>query len=312
MKIVFLDEYSLGGADLNSIKGLGEYHGYEITHTTEEILERAKDAQVVICNKTPLNRDTLAALPQLRLVCIAATGMNNVDLDAAAEFGIEVKNVAGYSTNSVAETTLGSALAMLRKVVYYDTYIKSGEYSKSDRLFNFDRPIESLHGKRWGIIGLGAIGRRVAQLATLFGCEVRYYSTSGVVRDEEWQSVATLDEILAYSDILSIHSPLNTQTANLIGAEQLRKMNRNAILINVARGGIVDEAALCSALDEGTIAGAALDVFANEPLEKESPLLRVNDPYKLLLSPHNAWAADRSIEQLVKCIAQNISESNNL
>ena len=249
----------------------------------------------------------MAQLPRLRLICVAATGMNNIDLAAAAEHGIEVRNAAGYSTHSVAETTLGSAIALLRETIYYDRFFKSGGYAASSRLFNFDRPTRQLHGRNWGIIGLGTIGREVARLATAFGCDVRYTSTSGTVRPESYPALP-LDELLAWADIVSIHCPLNDRTRGLVGADALRRMKPSAILINVARGGIVDEQALAEALDNNRIAGAALDVFSREPIEAESPLLRLRDPYMLLASPHNAWATAEAIDALIGCIVRNIGE----
>lgn len=303
MKIVFLDEYSVGGADLSLVKSLGEYIGYDIT-TREQIIERAKGAEIVISNKVMLDAEIMAALPDLRLICVAATGMNNVDLEAAASLGIEVRNAVGYSTYSVAETTIGSAIALLREVVYYDEYFKSGRYSQTDYLFNFDRPTSQVRGKKWGIIGLGNIGREVARLAEAFGCEVSYYSTSGVSRDELYNKV-DLNELLVSSDIVSIHCPLSEKTRNLIGAEELSKMKSSAIIINVARGGIIDEEALAEALDNGNIRGAALDVFSQEPL-RTSPLYNIKDKYRLLASPHNAWSAEASLKRLIECIAENI------
>ena len=305
MKIVFLDEYSVGGADLSGIKSLGDYIGYDITHR-DEILERSKGAEIIITNKVILDAETLAALPNLRLICIAATGMNNVDLDAAAALGIEVRNAVGYSSYSVAETTIGSAIALLREVVYYDEYFHSGRYAKSDRPFNFDRPTSQIRGKKWGIIGLGNIGREVARLASAFGCEVSYTSTSGVVREEEYPAL-TLEDLLAESDIVSIHAPLNAKTLNLIDNRELSLMKPSAILINVARGGIVNEEALAAALDGGVIRGAALDVFSTEPLT-DSPLYRIKERHKLLASPHNAWSSDDAIDRLIGCIAKNIEE----
>ena len=303
MKIVFLDEYSVGGADLSLVKSLGEYIGYDIT-TREQIIERAKGAEIVISNKVMLDAEIMAALPDLRLICVAATGMNNVDLEAAASLGIEVRNAVGYSTYSVAETTIGSAIALLREVVYYDEYFKSGRYSQTDYLFNFDRPTSQVRGKKWGIIGLGNIGREVARLAEAFGCEVSYYSTSGVSRDELYNKV-DLNELLVFSDIVSIHCPLSEKTRNLIGAEELSKMKSSAIIINVARGGIIDEEALAEALDNGKIRGAALDVFSQEPL-RTSPLYNIKDKYRLLASPHNAWSAEDSLKRLIECFVENI------
>ena len=303
MKIVFLDEYSVCGRDLSSIKKFGDYIGYETT-THEQILERCADAEIVISNKVVLDATIIAALPKLRLICVAATGMNNIDLNAAAEHGVEVRNAVGYSTYSVAETTLCSALSLLREVTYYDNYFKSGNYSKSERIFNFDRPTAQLRGKRWGIIGMGNIGREVARLAEAFGCEVNYYSTSGIARDEAYKSVE-LSELLTTSDIISTHCPLNERTQNLIDAEELAMMKKSAILINVARGGIVNEEALAEALNNDKLRGAALDVFTSEPLRK-SPLYNLKDPYRLLASPHNAWSSVEAINRLIVCIAGNI------
>lgn len=305
MKIVFLDEYSICNRDLSEIKSLGDYVGYQTT-TPDEVVERCKDAEVVISNKVVLDAEIIASLPKLKLICVAATGMNNVDLEAAAERGIEVKNAVGYSTFAVAETTLCSALALLREVTYYDNYFKSGEYAAAERIFNFNRPTAQLRGKRWGIIGMGNIGREVARLAEAFGCEVSYCSTSGVTRDEQYPALS-LNELLSASDIVSVHCPLNERTLNLIAKEELEKMKSSAILINVARGGIVNEAALADALNEGTIRGAALDVFTSEPL-RESPLYNLKEPYRLLASPHNAWSSVEAIDRLVECITQNIKQ----
>ena len=304
--IVFLDEYSLAGRDLTAVKALGNYTGYETT-TPDQTVARCANADIVITNKVCIDAAAMAQLPRLRLICVAATGMNNIDLAAAAEHGIEVRNAAGYSTHSVAETTLGSAIALLRETIYYDRFFKSGGYAASSRLFNFDRPTRQLHGRNWGIIGLGTIGREVARLATAFGCDVRYTSTSGTVRPESYPALP-LDELLAWADIVSIHCPLNDRTRGLVGADALRRMKPSAILINVARGGIVDEQALAAALNDNRIAGAALDVFSHEPIEAESPLLRLRDPYKLLASPHNAWATAEAIDVLIGCIVRNIGE----
>lgn len=305
MKIVFLDEYSICNRDLSEIKSLGDYVGYETT-AYDEVIERCLDAEIVISNKVILDAEIIASLPKLKLICVAATGMNNVDLAAAAERGIEVKNAVGYSTYAVAETTLCSALALLREVTYYDNYFKTGEYAAAERIFNFDRPTAQLRGKRWGIVGMGNIGREVARLAEAFGCEVSYYSTSGVTRDEQYPTLS-LNELLSTSDIVSVHCPLNERTRNLIAKEELKKMKSSAILINVARGGIVNEQDLAKALNEGIIRGAALDVFTTEPL-RESPLYNLNEPYRLLASPHNAWSSVEAIDRLVECITQNIKQ----
>ena len=221
-KIVFLDEYSIAGRDLKKITYQGEYIAYENT-AKSEVVERLKGADIAITNKVLIDGEAMRQLPDLKLICVAATGMNNVDLNAAAELGIEVKNAVGYSTSSVAETTLASALALARNIVYFDEYFHDGRYAKADRAFCYDRLTFELRGKKWGIVGLGNIGREVARLATAFGCEVRYYSTSGTKREEAYPAME-LQELLAWSDIVSVHSPLNERTRDLIGSSELRKM----------------------------------------------------------------------------------------
>lgn len=302
-KIVFLDEYSVAGRNLEKITSLGDYTAYENT-AKEQVVERLKGAEIAITNKVVIDGDAMRQLPDLKLICVAATGVNNVDLNAAAELGIEIRNAVGYSTTSVAETTLASALALARNIVYFDEYFHDGRYSKADRAFCYDKLTFQISGKRWGIIGLGNIGREVARLASAFGCEVRYYSTSGAKREEAYPAME-LDELLRWSDIVSVHSPLNDRTRGLVGERELQLMNPWALIINVARGGIIDEVALAKALNEGWIAAAALDVFSIEPL-RESPLYDIKDRYRLLASPHNAWSAAEAIDRLIECVAENI------
>ena len=305
MKIVFLDEYSLGDMDLSPIKKLGEYVGYDRTKK-EQVVERCKDAEVVICNKTLLRAETLRALPNLRFIAIAATGMNNVDLEVAAELGIGVKNVAGYSTSSVAEATMNFALSLFKNTKYFDDYFKNGAYAASEDIFHFGRPVRQLRDSKWGVIGMGAIGREVARLASAFGCEVAYTSTSGAVRKEDYPQLS-LEELLSWADVVSIHCPLTPATRGLIGEKELQKMKPTSIIINVARGGIIDEETLAKALSNRVIAGAGLDVFSREPLPA-SPLYDISDKYSLVASPHTAWAADAARKVLIERIAENISE----
>jgi glycerate dehydrogenase len=302
-KIVFLDEYSIAGRSLEKVTSQGEYVAYENTKK-EDVVERLKGAEIAITNKVVIDGEAMRQLPDLKLICIAATGMNNVDLEAAKELGIEVKNAVGYSTISVAETTITSALALARNVVYFNEYFHDGRYAKADRAFCYDRFTFQISGKKWGIVGMGNIGREVARLASAFGCEVRYYSTSGVKREEQYTAM-DLEELLKWSDIVSVHSPLNERTRGLIGRNELQLMKPSAIIINVARGGIIEEAALAEALDNGWIAAAALDVFSVEPL-RESPLYNIKDKYRLLASPHNAWSAAEAIDRLIECVAENI------
>lgn len=304
MKIVFLDAYTVNDADMSSVKALGEYIPYETT-PEELVVERCKGADVVIANKVPLKADMLKELKDTKLICIAATGMNNIDLVAAEQLGIPVRNTAGYSSNSVAELTLTGALALLKQTIYFDNFVKSGTYTKADRLFDFARPTYELHGKRWGIIGLGAIGRRVAEIARVFGCEVSYYSTSGRNDNADYRQ-STLSQLLVESDIVSIHAPLSEKTANLIDYHELSLMKPTSIIINMARGGIINEEGLTRALNDNVIAGAAIDVYSHEPMTADNPLNYVNDKYKLLLTPHSAWTTKEAIQQLVEIMAGNI------
>lgn len=309
-RIVFLDEYCVNGCPLDSIKALGDYRGY-CTTLPGQVVERCAGADIAITNKVVFDDAVMASLPDLKLICIAATGMNNVDLEAAARRGIEVRNAVGYSTVSVAEATLCAALALLRNVVYFDRYVHSGAYSASPVPFCFDLPTWQLRSRRWGIVGLGDIGREVARLAAAFGCEVVYASTSGVERREDYARLP-LEDLLRTSDVVSIHAPLNGRTRGMVGARELAMMKPSSIILNMARGGIIDEKALAEALDAGAIAGAATDVFEREPVAADNPLLHVRDKHRLLLSPHNAWSAVESIERLVECIEHNIKEFINL
>ena len=284
MKIVFLDEFTIFGQDISKIATLGNYVGYNETTSNKQIIERCKDAEVIITNKVVIDDALMEQLPSLKLICIAATGMNNIDLNAASRRGIKVRNAVGYSTDAVAEVTIGYALSLMRELHFYDTYFKSGAYAASNRHLNLDRRTTGLRNKNWGIIGLGNIGRRVAQLASAFGCNVKYYSTSGTIREEAYPACSTLTELLEWADIVSIHTPLNENTRNLIDAKRIEEMKSSAILINVARGGIVDEVALANALNNDVIAGAAFDVFASEPINADSPLMRLKDPYKFIAS----------------------------
>ncbi len=305
MKIVFLDTLSLGGdADLSPIASQGEFIAYDGT-TQEKVVSRAAGAEVVIANKVRLFQKEIDALPALRLICIAATGMNNVDVEYARSRGVEVKNVAGYATESVAEATFAMVLALLRNVVYYDRYVKSGAYTSSGRWFHLGASVGEIGGRRWGIIGLGAIGRRVAEIARIFGAEVAYHSTSGANLSAPYPH-RTLEQLLSESDIVSIHAPLNDATRGLIGARELAWMKPSSVLVNVGRGKIIDETALAAALEAGKLAGAGLDVFAREPLEADSPLLKISCPDRLVLAPHSAWSSAEARQALIVAIAGNI------
>ncbi|MBR5464759.1 MAG: D-2-hydroxyacid dehydrogenase [Alistipes sp.] len=306
MKIVFLDRATIGDASLKAIEALGELTCYDLT-TKEECLTRIADAEVIITNKVRIDRPEMEAAPHLKMICIAATGMNNVDLTAASELGIPVRNVAGYSTESVVQSTFAHLLNLTGKLPYFDQRVKSGAYSHSALFTDMGCTFHELSGKRMGIIGLGTIGRRVAQVAEAFGMEIVYYATSGKAHDDYFRAVS-LDELLNTSDVISIHAPLNERTAGLISQEELRRMKYTAILLNAGRGGIINETDLAEALNEGWIAGAGLDVYQTEPLPANSPLLTVRYPERLSLTPHTAWASAEARFRLVAGIAKNIEE----
>lgn len=304
MNIVFLDGYSVGDIDLSSLQLLGNLIVYDFT-SPDEIIDRCQNADVIITNKVKLSDKVIRQLPQLQLICVAATGTNNIDVEFAEKNGIAVKNVADYSTNSVAESTFMFALALSHQLLYYDQFIKSKNYSLSNRTFHLSRSYSEMTSKTWGIIGLGHIGRHVASLASKFGCKVYYYSTSGKNNDMHYQSVP-LNDLLSVCDIISIHAPLNSRTQNLITIREFHLMKKSAYIINVARGGIINENDLALALNENMIAGAAIDVFEQEPLPEINPLLNIKDPTKLLLTPHLAWASIEARKRLIQGIAQNI------
>ncbi len=306
MKIVFLDRASVGDASLKGIESLGELISYDRT-SKEECAIRIADAEVIITNKVRIDREEMEAAPQLKLICIAATGMNNVDLEEAARRGIPVRNVAGYSTESVVQTTFAHLLNLTAKLPYFDERVKSGAYSHSGLFTDMGRSFRELSGKRMGIIGLGTIGRRVATVAEAFGMEVVYYATSGKAHDDYFRAVS-LDELLTSADVISIHAPLNERTKGLIGQEELRRMKYTTILLNTGRGGIINEEDLAEALNEGWIAGAGLDVYQTEPLPADSPLLTIQHPDKLSLTPHTAWASAEARARLIAGIAKNIEE----
>ena len=307
MRIVFLDASTLGAASLEPIAALGELVCYPYS-SPAEALERVKEAEVLIINKVKVTADLMDAAPKLKLICEAATGVNNIDLEAAAVRGIPVKNVAGYSTDSVVQLTFALILNLLCRTASYDNYIKGGGYSASPIFTEVSRPFPELAGKTMGIVGMGTIGQRVARVAQAFGMKVIYFSTSGTSHCKDYPSVG-IEELMGTSDIVSIHAPLNARTNGLIKAREIALMRPGAIIINIGRGGIVDEQALADAISEGRIAGAGLDVFTSEPLPADNPLLHTAHPERLSLTPHIGWASREALSRLVDGIALNISES---
>ena len=307
MKIVFLDASTVGDTPLDEISALGELVCYA-TSTKEEALERVKDCEVLIINKIIVDAELIAAAPKLKLICEAATGVNNIDLEAAAARGIPVKNVAGYSTDSVVQETFMHILSLAGNAPYFDASVKSGEYSRGPIFTDVSRPFFELTGKTMGIIGLGTIGTKVAKVAEAFGMNVIYYSTSGTSHNRDYPSVP-LDELMWSSDVISVHAPYNSRTAGLVGAKEFALMKPTAFIVNMGRGGIIDEAALAQAVDEGRIGGAALDVYVREPLPADSPLLHTRHPERLRFTPHTAWASVEARKRLVSAIAANIRDT---
>lgn len=306
MKIVFLDAATMGDVSFDRIASLGEFVAYE-NSTREEALERVSDCEVLIVNKIRVDKELIDAAPSLRLVCEAATGVNNIDLDYAASKGIPVRNAVGYSTESVVQTTFMLILSLVGRCRYFDDFVKSGEYSSQGLFTNVNRLFFELKGRNMGIIGMGNIGSRVAKVAEAFGMNVSYFSTSGTSHCTEYPSVS-LERLMSDSDIISIHAPLNERTMNLIDANELALMKSTAYIVNMGRGGIINETALAEAVDKGTIAGAALDVFTQEPLPSSHPLLNVRSKDRLILLPHVGWASLEARERLVSIIADNIAK----
>ncbi|BCD61304.1 glycerate dehydrogenase [Nitratiruptor sp. YY08-26] len=305
MKIVVLDAKTLGEVDFSLLNRFGEVAVYPTT-SDQEKLQRIKDANIIITNKVVIDKEAINIAKNLQLICIAATGMNNVDLGFARQKGIAVKNVVGYSTESVVQHTFAMAFYLIEHLPYYDEYVKSGKWSQSGIFTCLNKPFLEIFNKRWGIIGMGAIGKRVAEVAQSFRCEVVYHSTSGQNLNNPYTHL-DLDTLLATSDIISIHTPLNEKTKNLIQKEQLQKLKNRVILLNLGRGGIINEKALADIIDQKEIY-VGLDVTQKEPLSKDSPLLQIENKDRLLITPHIAWTSIEARQRLFASIIKNIEE----
>lgn len=303
MKIVLLDAITFGDTDLNCFEKFGEVDIFEATIPTLTQV-RIKDADVIVTNKVVITKEHMQNAKNLKLICVAATGTNNVDLVSAKELGIEVKNVAGYSTDSVIQHTFSMLFYLVGHARYYDEFVKSSAYSKSEIFTDIGHPFFEIKGKKWGIIGLGEIGRGVANIASTFGADVSYYSTSGVNRSEGFQRTS-LEKLLRESDIITVHAPLNEKTFNLLDYEQLLTCKDGAVALNLGRGGIINESAVARLVDEKEIY-FGLDVFENEPLNQKSPLLRVQNKNRLYLTPHIAWASVEARDKLIALVCENI------
>ena len=306
MKIVFLDAATMGDVSFEPIARLGEFTTYS-SSTPEEARERVKDVDVIIINKILVDKQLIDSAENLKLICISATGTNNIDVEYAASKGIPVRNVAGYSTDSVAQSTFMHILSLIGGSPYFDRSVKSGDYSRSGMFADPDWNWYELAGKTLGVVGMGNIGRKVAQIAEAFGMKVCYYSTSGTGHCKDYPCVP-LNELLAASDVVSIHAPLNDRTNGLIGEKELAMMKPSAFLVNMGRGGIVDEKALADAVDAGIVAGAGLDVFVTEPIPEDHPYMKMKHPERMSLAPHVAWASVEARTRLVSMIADNISK----
>lgn len=305
--IVFLDVSTLGKVDnLSLLSELGSYTEFELTSENERI-QRCEYADIIISNKVVIDQEIMDACKQLKMICVAATGMNNIDLDYAAEKGINVKNVAGYSTESVAQSTFSMLFYLIHQSRYYDDYVRAGDYINSPVFTHYGPDFWELKNKTFGIIGLGTIGKRVAEIALAFGSNLIYYSTSGAHFSKDYKHIE-LEELLQISDIVSIHCPLNERTKDLIGHKELSIMKSESILLNMGRGGIVNEGALANAIDTGQIAGAGIDVLTKEPITSDNPLMKVRNKDNLFITPHIAWTSIESRRLLVEKLAQNIKE----
>ena len=311
MKIVFLDAKSIGeDIDLSGYDQLGEVVRYPYS-TPEEARERTRDADVIILNKTEINEQSIGEADKLKLVCVTATGTNNLDKAYLAERGIEWRNVVGYSTESVAQHTFALLFYLMEKLRYYDDYVKNENYVNDSMFTHFDHRFNELSGKTWGIIGLGNIGRRVADIAKCFGCRVIYFSTSGKNNQKGYNRVS-FDKLLEQSDIVSVHAPLTDDTLGLMNREAFARMKPSAVFLNLGRGPIVDEAALTEALNTGMIAAAGLDVLSQEPMSEDNPLRSIKDSERLIITPHIAWASIEARTRLMEIILEQIKEFFNL
>lgn len=314
MNIVLLDADTIGkDIDLSIFEKLGTVSIYGFS-TPEEMRERIVHADVIILNKMQANAYTLEKATDLKLICVTATGTNNLDKAYLAQRGIEWRNVAGYSTECVAQHTFALLFYLLEKLPYYDDYVKSGAYINNTTFTHFANVFHEIHGMTWGIIGLGAIGQRVAQIASLFGCRVIYYSTSGKNNQPGFKRVS-FEELLLQSDIVSVHAPLNEKTERLMDRSAFQRMKKSAIFLNLGRGPIVVEQDLADALNAGELMAAGLDVLCVEPMSADNPLKSIQDSGRLLITPHIAWASVEARNRLMDIIWHQIEDfkkENNL
>ena len=304
MKIVVLERNSVGTDIPMNFDELGEVTYYEST-VYEEAAERIKDADIVVVNKVRIDEEVLKDAFNIKIICELATGYDNIDIAYCKSRGIHVANVVDYSTPMVAQHTFALAFYVAQKLRHYDDYVKNGDYAAQSHFCNFDVPFTELYQKTWGIIGMGNIGQRVAKIAESFSCRVIFHSVTGRSKVTEYEQV-DFDTLLAESDYLSLHCPLSDLTRDLIDAKALSKMKKSAILINVARGPVVNNHDLYEALEAGIIAGAGLDVVEKEPITADNPLSKIMDSGKLLITPHLGWASVEARTRSVEGVRKNI------
>ncbi len=305
MNIVILDRKTLGlDIDMAIFETFGNVKNYDCTKPNETI-ERLKEADIVITNKVVISKEVMENT-NLKLICVTATGMNNIDLESAKQKNIEVKNVAGYSSASVVQLAFSMIFQIMQKLDYYKKYVDEGNWQKSDIFTHIDKPFFELDGKKVGIIGLGDIGRNFAKKASAFDCELMYFSTSGKNSNSAYKQVS-LDELLNNSDVITIHCPLNENTKDLLNYENMKNIKDGAILLNLSRGGIINEADLAKIIDEKEIY-CGIDVASVEPILEDNLLLNVKNKDRLILTPHIAWASVEARNRLVTMVAKNIGE----
>ncbi len=303
MKIVLLDALTFGETNLSGFDVLGDVVVHQTT-AQSEVLERVREFDVIVTNKVVITKEHMDSCPQLKLICVAATGMNNIDLEAASQRDIKVKNVAGYSTDSVIQHTFSMLFYLMGHSRYYDEVVKNGTYSKSPIFTDVSKPFFEIKGKKWGIIGLGSIGRGVAKIADAFGAEVCYYSTSGKNHSQDFSRVE-LKYLLSFCDIISVHCPLNEKTNKLLDYKALQSVKEGAIVLNLGRGGIINEDAIAKIIDEKNIF-FALDVLTKEPIAPNNALLAVKNKENLYITPHIAWTSVEARDALIGSTIENI------
>ncbi|WP_394179200.1 D-2-hydroxyacid dehydrogenase [Marinomonas posidonica] len=304
MKAVFLDRGSFPeNLSIHFNKSITNYVEYHNTHETE-VVERIQDADIVLTNKVVISREQINNASALKLIQVMATGTNNVAMEACEEKGIKVQNVEGYSTTSVPEHTFAMLLALRRNLVPYLQEVQSGAWGKSEFFCLMDYPIKDLSGSKIAIIGSGQLGTQVSILAKAFGMQVMFVERKN--RADIRDGYVSFDQAIQDADIISLHCPLTPETQNLISEREFKRMRNHALLINMGRGGIVNEEALVKAIESKQIAGAAFDVAAQEPMPSNSPLCRLTQYPNFLLTPHVAWASQGAMEKLVQIAINRI------